>query len=291
MSSSAIARGQPGDTGLRTLNGSHWFVLAIASTLQTIDGFDLAAISFAAVGIAKQWHLSPVQLGFVLAAAQFGSIIGAAAVGPLVARFGRKPTLLVVLLAIGVTTLMTGMAAELYLLMSIRTISGLGLGILSPLVIGYGSEFMPARARGISSSMIASSLSVGTSIGGMVAAAIIPAYGWAAIFYVGGAAPLIVIPLALLLPPSLIDLRRNSKSEPRLAQLEQRFEVEPRDRVAPVGRARRPLAYFFSNRTLMIAFITLAVGALPVVVCRTLFEHVAARCSGKRRRHYRGGGA
>ena len=256
-SSSSVRR-----RGLTSLNPSQWFVLATAAVLQTLDGFSLAAISFAASQIAHQWQLTPVQLGTVLSAAQLGAIAGAGSVGWLARRFGRKPMLLFALTVVGAGTLATGLIDNLALLLVVRILAGVGLGILSPTVIGYGTEFMPSHVRGLTSSIVVSAFPVGTIIGGVVAAFLIPQFGWHVIFVIGGAAPLAMVPLAMRLPPSLIDLRLSGATPERLAALERRFAIDLND---PAMRAAAPMPhssfrYFFRDRLLATAFVTIMLG-------------------------------
>ena len=62
--------------------------------------------------------------------------------------------------------------------------------------------------------------SVGAALGGLLAAALIPHFGWRSVFVVGGAAPLLLVPiLALRLPESVRFLALTGRANERVAEL------------------------------------------------------------------------
>jgi AAHS family 4-hydroxybenzoate transporter-like MFS transporter len=62
--------------------------------------------------------------------------------------------------------------------------------------------------------------SVGAALGGLLAAALIPHFGWRSVFIVGGLAPLLLVPiLALRLPESVRFLALTGSANERVAQL------------------------------------------------------------------------
>jgi AAHS family 4-hydroxybenzoate transporter-like MFS transporter len=62
--------------------------------------------------------------------------------------------------------------------------------------------------------------SLGAAVGGFLAAALIPQFGWRSVFVAGGAAPLLLVPiLALWLPESVRFLALTGRAHARVAQL------------------------------------------------------------------------
>src|SRR6202047_1981501 len=62
--------------------------------------------------------------------------------------------------------------------------------------------------------------SIGAALGGLLAAALIPQFGWRSVFVVGGVAPLLLAPiLAQRLPESVRFLAFNGRADARVAQL------------------------------------------------------------------------
>src|SRR4029077_20382730 len=69
-------------------------VIAITVALNALDGFDVASISFAAPGIAKQWGIDRGALGVVLSMEVIGMAIGSMFLGGLADRLGRRRAVL-----------------------------------------------------------------------------------------------------------------------------------------------------------------------------------------------------
>jgi AAHS family 4-hydroxybenzoate transporter-like MFS transporter len=62
--------------------------------------------------------------------------------------------------------------------------------------------------------------SIGAALGGLLAAALIPPFGWRSVFVVGGAAPLVLVPiLAWRLPESVRFLALTGRADARVAEL------------------------------------------------------------------------
>jgi AAHS family 4-hydroxybenzoate transporter-like MFS transporter len=77
--------------------------------------------------------------------------------------------------------------------------------------------------------------SIGAALGGLLAAALIPQFGWRSVFVVGGAAPLVLAPiLALKLPESVRFLALAGIAGARVAEL--LFFVNPKAVFAPATR-------------------------------------------------------
>ena len=65
-----------------------------------IDGFEILVMGFVVPALGKAWHLSPVQVGYVLAAGIFGMAMGSTFLSPLADKFGRRKHVLLCMLLI-----------------------------------------------------------------------------------------------------------------------------------------------------------------------------------------------
>src|SRR6266496_6333868 len=65
-------------------------VIAITVALNALDGFDVASISFASPGIAKEWGIDRGALGIVLSMEVIGMAIGSMFLGGLADKIGRR---------------------------------------------------------------------------------------------------------------------------------------------------------------------------------------------------------
>ena len=168
------------------------------------DGFDTQAIGYVAPAVAREWGLARGALGPVFSASLFGLMLGALTLGPLADRVGRKWIIVLSTVAFGVGTLATVLATDTSSLMVIRFLTGLGLGGAMPNAVAMTAEFSPHRRRATMVMTMFCGFSVGAALGGLIAAALIPAYGWRSVFVVGGIAPLLLVPvLVVALPESV----------------------------------------------------------------------------------------
>jgi AAHS family 4-hydroxybenzoate transporter-like MFS transporter len=147
-------------------------------------------------------------------------MIGALLFGPLADRIGRKKIIIFSTLAFGIGTLITAFVQDVNALLAIRFLTGLGLGGAMPNAIALTSEFNPRRRRATMVMIMFCGFSVGAALGGFLAAALIPQFGWRSVFVVGGAVPLLLVPiLALRLPESVRFLVLTGRADARVAEL------------------------------------------------------------------------
>ncbi|SHN79010.1 MFS transporter [Bradyrhizobium erythrophlei] len=195
-------------------------VLLTCAAVLFLDGFDTTAIGYVAPALTKEWHIGKEALGPVFSAGLFGLMIGALLFGPLADRIGRKKIIVLSTLAFGVGTLVTSFVNDVSVLLAIRFLTGLGLGGAMPNTVALTSEFSPHRRRATMVMVMFVGFSIGAALGGLLAAALIPQFGWRSVFVVGGAAPLVLVPILIWrLPESVRYLALTGRSNARVAEL------------------------------------------------------------------------
>jgi AAHS family 4-hydroxybenzoate transporter-like MFS transporter len=195
-------------------------LLLTCAAVLFLDGFDTTAIGYVAPALAKEWNLGKGALGPVFSAGLFGLMIGALFFGPLADRIGRKKIIILSTLAFGVGTLITAFVNDVNALFAIRLATGLGLGGAMPNTVALTSEFSPHRRRATMVMVMFVGFSIGAALGGLLAAALIPQFGWRSVFVVGGVAPLALAPILMLrLPESVRFLALAVHAHARVAQL------------------------------------------------------------------------
>jgi len=181
-----------------------WRVVALCFFIVAIDGFDTACVGFIAPALVQDWHVSPGVLGTVFSAGLAGLMVGALAFGPLADRIGRKRTLLITVAAFGVATVASAFAPNVTALIVLRFLTGLGLGGAMPNAIALTSEYCPERRRSFLTTVMFCGFTLGSGFGGIVAAQLVPDFGWRSVLLFGGVVPLVLVPvMAFALPESV----------------------------------------------------------------------------------------
>jgi len=78
----------------RGLSSFHYKLIFWCVLLSLIDGYDIAAIAFAAPHLVASWGIPRSALGPVLSASNIGVLFGSAIFGWIGDRYGRKPALI-----------------------------------------------------------------------------------------------------------------------------------------------------------------------------------------------------
>ncbi|MBV9523644.1 MAG: MFS transporter, partial [Alphaproteobacteria bacterium] len=161
-------------------------------TFMFIEGYDMQVLGYAAPAIIKAWHSDKAAFGGVFGAGLVGFMLGATLLGNLGDALGRKRMIVVGSLVFGVFTLASAAAANLNALLLIRAAAGLGLGGAIPNAIALMTEYSQTRLRATRVGIMFIGYTVGSALGGVIAAQLIPAYGWPSVFILGGVLPLLL---------------------------------------------------------------------------------------------------
>lgn len=211
------------DVNVQTLLNEHpfspfqWVIFALCFFIVLLDGFDTAAIGYIAPSLIKEWGVSKPALAPVLSAALFGLAAGALLAGPLADRLGRKTVLVGSVLIFAVACLASGFAPDLTTLSALRFVTGLGLGAAMPNAVTLMSEYCPDNRRATLTNAMFCGFPLGAAFGGFLAAWMIPNFGWRSVLILGGAVPLVlVLLLVVLLPESVRHMVANGAPVERI---------------------------------------------------------------------------
>ncbi len=207
-----------------------WRILLLCFLVTAIDGLDTAAIGFIAPALREHWQVGAAELGPVLGAALVGLMLGAFMAGPLADRFGRKRVLLWSVACFGAFSLAAAFAQDLHSLALLRLLTGLGLGGAMPNAITLTSEYCPQRRRSLMVTGMFCGFTLGSALGGIVAAQLLPLFGWRSVLALGGVLPLSLLPVLILaLPESVRFLVRRNASDAQAKAILQRIGDLPAD--------------------------------------------------------------
>jgi AAHS family 4-hydroxybenzoate transporter-like MFS transporter len=169
----------------------------------------------------------PSAFGGVFASGLVGALFGSIGFGIGADRFGRKPSLIVAILLFGLVTLLTPFCENLRDLTLVRLITGVGLGGALPGVIAVISEFATPQRRAAVVSLMFCGFPLGAVVGGIIAALVIPAYGWKPLFYIGGIVPLLLLPAFAGFVPESIRFLLVRGEKQKLAAVLRKMDAAP----------------------------------------------------------------
>ncbi|SAK98209.1 major facilitator transporter [Caballeronia hypogeia] len=188
----------------RPLSSFQKRILVLCFLIVAIDGFDTASIGFIGPALRVQWHLGAAALAPLFGAGLFGLMAGALFFGPLADRFGRKTVLVASVGVFGAASLVSCLAPDLTWLIALRFVTGLGLGGAMPNAITLTSEYCPNERRSSLVTLMFCGFTLGSALGGLVSGQLLTQVGWRGILAIGGAAPLLLLPVLIAaLPESM----------------------------------------------------------------------------------------
>ena len=211
--------------------------LLIVGTALTIilDGVDNQLLPNAVPFIAPEWGVQNSAFRNALATGPFGMMIGGLMGGILGDRFGRRTALLGSVMAFAVLTLSIAFVNSVFMLGLLRFIAGIGLGGAMPNAAALASEYVPRHRRPFAVTLTIVCIPLGGFVASTMAGIIGPAYGWRALFIVGGLVPVV---LALILWKALPESPRylvgHRDRWPELTRLMRRMGHQMPDDVAYV---------------------------------------------------------
>ncbi len=130
------------------MRSSLFGVVLIAALGGLLFGFDTAVISGTTDALTDVFELSPGGLGFTVASALIGTIVGAIFAGRPADRLGRRTCLFFIAALYGVSAIGSALASDWNSFIIFRFIGGIGVGAASVVSPMYIAEVSPSRVRG-----------------------------------------------------------------------------------------------------------------------------------------------
>ena len=182
------------------LSGLRLSTILVCFLMNMLDGMDVMVISYTAPAIAKDWAKSgipvnPTALGLVFSMGLLGMAVGAMFLAAQADVIGRRRMILISATLMGSCVLATVYVPSVPMLVLARFVSGLGIGSMLASTATLTSEYAPARTKDFWVSFVMSGYPIGAVLSGTVAARIMPAYGWRAMFGMAGVATLLALPV------------------------------------------------------------------------------------------------
>ena len=209
----------------RPLSRYQIMVIVLCFLVVAADGFDTAAVGYIAPALRAQWGATPAQLAPLFGAGLFGLMAGAFIFGPLADKVGRKAILVFTTAAFGVACLLSATATSIESLTVWRFVTGIGLGGAMPGAITVTAEFSPERNRSLVVMVMFCGFTMGGALGGLSAATLIADFGWQGVLILGGALPVVLAAVLLVvLPESARYLVLKGGRDAQVAAILRRFD-------------------------------------------------------------------
>jgi MFS family permease len=193
------------------LRRGHVVTVAILFGVLLIDGYDLHITAQILPAIAAAFGVSAASLTGAYAVQPIGQALGGLVLSPLADRFGRKRSLVVLLVLFGIATFLSVLATGVTGFAVTRFLAGAFGGALLPAAASLVADICPVKRRSAMVGVVYAGLGVGPLLAAGIVAGMLERIGWQGVYVIGAMAPLLIIALILLLAPeSPLHLARNA---------------------------------------------------------------------------------
>lgn len=208
-----------------------WRIVIIAGLAWFTEALSIGSLGVSLPALRATLHLTPGDVGALVAFQTFGVVIGLIPAGRLADRYGRKRVLIGGIVWYSLFTFLCGLVPGYHSLLWVRFGAGLGMGAIFPLPYAIVSEFVRKQHRTMFNGFMDACLSVGYFIAPLLGFVVFPnfapAMSWR-IFFMIAASPIVYAAIVYwLLPESprwLASKGRLAEAEAGIAQLEAKAE-------------------------------------------------------------------
>lgn len=233
----------------------HVVVFTMLGLLILFDGMDTQLIGLVAHDLTQRVDRPLADFGVVFSIGLFGGVVGALVLSPLAdRRLGRKAMVIGAMGIAGISTILTAWATNLTELVAIRFVAGFCLGGALPAIFPLAAEFAPSRYSRLITSGLVAFAPLGSLLGGLIGRAVIPAFGWQMLLYVGGGLTMALAALAAWQLPESVSFLLRAKRDPARAMAHARMLLPdlPAGRLIACAepqekRARQPITRLFTG--------------------------------------------
>ncbi|MDA3629067.1 aromatic acid/H+ symport family MFS transporter [Saccharopolyspora sp. WRP15-2] len=179
--------------------GRGGWALGLCWTAVLLDGFDLVVLGSVLPVLleTQQWGLTPASASVVSTVGLVGMTIGALAIGTVTDVIGRRKALIFAVTSFSLLTALCAVAPSVFVFGVLRFLAGLGLGGCLPTAIALVTEHARAGKSGSATTSIMTGYHVGAVLTALLGIAVLPGLGWRAMFVIGAAPALVLVPLML----------------------------------------------------------------------------------------------
>ncbi|WP_067830525.1 MFS transporter [Actinomadura kijaniata] len=181
-----------------------------------LDGFDVVVLGTVLPVLLREhvWGLTPGTASVVTTVGLVGMLLGALVIGSVTDLIGRRRALMISVAMFSVFTALCAVAPSAETFGALRFLAGLGLGGCMPTALTLVGEHAADGRSGRATTMIMTGYHVGAVATALLGIVVIPDLGWKAMFVIGAAPALVLLPLMFRYLPestSFLEGRRTEK--------------------------------------------------------------------------------
>lgn len=236
-----------------------WKIMWASIIGYAMDGLDVLILSFAMAAIVSEFGLTLGEGGLIATYTLIGTVLGGYLFGIFADYFGRVHTFSLTIIIFSIFTGACAFADNVTHLNILRFLAGLGLGGEYGIGMTLVSETWPAAKRASATAGVAMGWQAGAVLAAILAAVVLPDYGWRGLFLVG------VVPALLaawarhgIKEPPMWVKRKEMKKE--LAARKERGETLTAEEEEQLEEAKKfPLAHLFASPSKTVTTLSLTV--------------------------------
>lgn len=257
MSQKTIEESEFEETGVT--RKERWKIMWASIIGYAMDGLDVLILSFAMAAIVSEFGLTLGEGGMIATYTLIGTVLGGYIFGIFADWWGRVHTFSLTIIIFSIFTGACAFADNAVHLDILRFLAGLGLGGEYGIGMTLVSETWPGAKRAGATAGVAMGWQAGAVLAAILAAVVLPDYGWRGLFLVG------VLPALLAAwarhgikePPMWVKRKEMKKALQARKDAGEKLTAEEEEQLTEAKKF--PLAHLFADKKTTITTIALTI--------------------------------
>lgn len=236
-----------------------WKIMWASIIGYAMDGLDVLILSFAMAAIVSEFDLTLGEGGMIATYTLIGTVLGGYIFGIFADWWGRVHTFSLTIIIFSIFTGACAFADNAVHLDILRFLAGLGLGGEYGIGMTLVSETWPGAKRARATAGVAMGWQAGAVLAAILAAVVLPDYGWRGLFLVG------VLPALLAAwarhgikePPMWVQRKEMKKALQARKDAGEKLTAEEEEQLTEAKKF--PLAHLFADKKTTITTIALTI--------------------------------
>lgn len=236
-----------------------WKIMWASIIGYAMDGLDVLILSFAMAAIVSEFGLTLGEGGMIATYTLIGTVLGGYIFGIFADWWGRVHTFSLTIIIFSIFTGACAFADNAVHLDILRFLAGLGLGGEYGIGMTLVSEIWPGAKRARATAGVAMGWQAGAVLAAILAAVVLPDYGWRGLFLVG------VLPALLAAwarhgikePPMWVQRKEMKKALQARKDAGEKLTAEEEEQLTEAKKF--PLAHLFADKKTTITTIALTI--------------------------------